>query len=89
MRAMMLNRLRGQAMKLGQSAIYYKPAWVSDYLKRKRFREEGGLPGYSIAKNTNIRLITYAEFNYPSVAYRPSLMVFFSLKKLFDIIFPQ
>lgn len=70
MRAMMLNRLRGQAMKLGQSAIYYKPASVSDYLKRKRFREEGGLPGYSIAKNTNIRLITYAEFNYPSVACR-------------------
>ena len=70
MRVMMLNRLRGQAMKLGQSAIYYKPASVSDYLKRKRFREEGGLPGYSIAKNTNIRLITYAEFNYPSVACR-------------------
>lgn len=70
MRIMMLHRLNDQAMKLGQSAIYYKPASVADYKRRKLFREEGGLPGYSIAKNTNIRLITSTEFNYPSLACR-------------------
>lgn len=70
MKTMMLRRLRGEPMQVRESAIYYKPASVSDYRKRRQFRELGGLPGYSIAQQANVRLITCSEFNFPTVAIR-------------------
>lgn len=70
MLTMMLNRLRGQPMQLGQSAISYKPASISDYRKRREFKELGGMPGFSIAKRSSVRLITLSEFNFPDLETR-------------------
>ena len=70
MLTMMMNRLRGQPMQLRQSAISYKPASVSDYRKRREFRELGGMPGFSIAKRSSVRLITLSEFNFPDLNTR-------------------
>lgn len=57
-------------MQLRQSAISYKPASISDYRKRRDFRELGGMPGFSIAKRSSVRLITLSEFNFPDVETR-------------------
>lgn len=70
MLTMMMNRLRGKPMQLRQSAICYKPASVSDYRKRREFRELGGMPGFSIAKRSSVRLITLSEFNFPDLNTR-------------------
>ena len=70
MLTMMMNRLRGKPMQLRQSAISYKPASVSDYRKRREFRELGGMPGFSIAKRSSVRLITLSEFNFPDLNTR-------------------
>ena len=70
MLTMMLNRLRGKPMQLGQSAISYKPASISDYRKRREFQELGGMPGFSIAKRSSVRLITLSEFNFPDLETR-------------------
>ena len=78
MRTMMLCRLRGDTMLTRQSAICYKPASVSEYRKRGDFREQGGLPGYSIAKHANVRLITCTEFNYPTMNSRITWMNYYS-----------
>ena len=72
MLTMMLNRLRGEPMKYRQSSVNYKPASLNDYRNRRQFREKGGLPGYSIAKRTSVRLITATEFNYPTIESRSS-----------------
>ncbi len=66
----MLNRLRGEPMQVRQSAICYKPASISDYRTRREFRELGGMPGYSIAKRSSVRLITLSEFNFPTLYTR-------------------
>ncbi len=66
----MIKRLAGQAMEVSQSSLTYKPASVSDYKRRREFRERGGLPGYSIAKRTGVRLITLSEFNFPDMLTR-------------------
>lgn len=65
MKVMMSQRLIGGEMCIGGTSITYKPASVSDYKHRKSFRDRGGFPGFSIAKRTSVRLITYSEFNYP------------------------
>ena len=67
MKTMMLCRLHGEPMLLRQSAVCYKPASVSDYRKRLEFRNQGGLPGDSIAQLANVRLITCSEFNFPTL----------------------
>ena len=78
MKTMMLRRLRGEPMLLRQSAICYKPASVSLYRKRLEFRNQGGLPGYSIAQLANVRLITCSEFNFPTVASRRDWMRYYT-----------
>ena len=78
MRTMMLQRLSGEPMLVRQSAICYKPASVSDYRKRRQFRELGGLPGYLIAQQANVRLITCSEFNFPTVESRLSWMRYYT-----------
>ena len=70
MRTMMLCRLRGDPMPGRVPAIYYKLASVSEYRKRLVFRDKGGLPGYSIARSVNPKLITATEFNFPTVTSR-------------------
>lgn len=65
MKVMMTRRLAGDAMEIGRRSLTYKPASVSDYQKRREFRERGGLPAYSIAKCTGVRLITLSEFHFP------------------------
>ena len=51
---------------------------MSEYRKRGDFREQGGLPGYSIAKHANVRLITCTEFNYPTMNSRITWMNYYS-----------
>ena len=75
---MMLRRLRSEPMLVRQSAICYKPASVSDYRKRREFRNQGGLPGYSIAQLAHVRLITCSEFNFPTVESRLSWMRYYT-----------
>lgn len=71
---MMLCRLRDERMLLYQSSILYQLASVHDHRKRQEFRNQGGLPGYSIAKLASVRLITYSEFHFPTVESRLSWM---------------
>jgi hypothetical protein len=78
MKTMMLRRLRSEPMLVRQSAICYKPASVSDYRKRREFRNQGGLPGYSIAQLAHVRLITCSEFNFPTVESRLSWMRYYT-----------
>lgn len=67
---MMKRRLYGQAMETRQASITYKPASVNDYKTRREFRVREGLPGYSIARRTGVRLITLSEFNFPDANTR-------------------
>ena len=78
MKTMMLRRLSGEPMQVRESAICYKPASVSDYRTRREFRNQGGLPGYSIAQQANVRLITCSEFNFPTVAIRRDWMRYYT-----------
>ncbi len=70
MYTMMVNRLLGKPMETRQASITYKPASVNDYKTRRKFREQDGLPGYSIARRTGVRLITLSEFNFPNARTR-------------------
>lgn len=78
MKTMMLRRLRCEPMLVRQSAICYKPASVSDYRTRREFRNQGGLPGYSIAQLAHVRLITCSEFNFPTLACRRDWMRYYT-----------
>ena len=70
MRTMMLNRLSGEPLHTRHVAVHYKPASVNEYRARRDFRESGGMPGYSIARHANVRLITLTEFNFPDLKSR-------------------
>lgn len=78
MKVMMGRRLEGGEMDIGRSSITYKPASVKDYLSRKGFRDRGGFPGYSIAKRSCVRLITFSEFNYPDQKTRLAWKSFYA-----------
>lgn len=70
MMIMMSKRLRGDAMNIRKSGVHYKPASVNEYRKRRDFREQGGLPGWSISRHSHVRLITLTELNFPNLATR-------------------
>ena len=86
MKVMMSRRLAGEAMEVGARSLTYKPASVSDYQRRKIFREGGGLPGYSIAKRAGVRLIPLSEFNFPDQFTRRQWLQYYAyINRRYDL----